>query len=63
MYADTKRIRDNRVTIRLDDYEHALIKALADYQGNPPATLVRELVMREAINVLGSEPSVLQLQL
>ncbi len=63
MYADTKRIRDNRVTIRLDDYEHALIKALAEYQGESPATLVRELVVREAASVLGTEPSVVQLQL
>lgn len=63
MYPDPKRIRDNRVTIRLDCYEHALIKALADYQGNSPATLVRELVIREAVSLLGSEPSLLQLQL
>lgn len=62
MYADPKRIRDNRVTIRLDDYEHALIKALADYQGDQPATLVRELLMREAASVLGNEHSVLQSQ-
>lgn len=57
MYADPKRVRDNRVTIRLDDYEHALVMALANYQGDQPATLVRELLMREASNVLGTDDS------
>lgn len=60
MYADPKRVRDNRVTIRLDDYEHALVMALANYQGDQPATLVRELLMREAINVLGPDDSLTQ---
>ncbi len=60
MYADQKRVRDNRLTIRLDDYEHALIRALADYQGDQLGALVRELVMREAVTVLGTEPSVAQ---
>lgn len=53
MYADPKRVRDNRVTVRLDDYEHELIKALANYQGEQPASLMRQLIMREAANVLG----------
>jgi len=60
MYADPKRVRDNRVTIRLDDYEHALVMALANYQGDQPATLVRELLMREAVNVLGPDDSLTQ---
>ena len=60
MYADQKRVRDNRLTIRLDDYEHALIRALADYQGDQLGSLVRELVMREAVTVLGTEHSVAQ---
>src|SRR5258708_5350354 len=33
MYPDPKRVRDNRITIRLDDYEHALVQAMANYQG------------------------------
>lgn len=60
MYADPKRVRDNRVTIRLDDYEHALIMALAEYQGDQPATLVRDLLMREAASVLGTDDSFAQ---
>lgn len=57
MYADHKRVRDNRVTIRLDDYEHDLVMALANYQGDQPATLVRDLLMREAVSVLGTDDS------
>lgn len=53
MYADPKRVRDNRLTVRLDDYEHDLIRALANYQGEQPAALLRQLIMREATSVLG----------
>ena len=52
MYADPKRVRTNRIMLRFDDYEHALISALANYQGEQLATLVRQLVMREATQVL-----------
>ena len=31
MYPDPKRVRNNRLTVRLDDYEHELIRALANY--------------------------------
>jgi hypothetical protein len=34
MYPDQKRLRDNRVTVRFDDYEHDLITALANYQND-----------------------------
>lgn len=53
MYPDTKRIRSNRLTVRLDHYEHGLVQALADYQGEQLGTLLREMVMREARLVLG----------
>lgn len=62
MYADPKRVRDNRVTVRLDDYEHNLILALANYQGDQPASLLRQLIMREALSVLGND-SVSQAQI
>jgi uncharacterized protein (DUF1778 family) len=57
MYADPKRVRDNRVTLRLDDYEHQLILALAAYQGEQPAALLREMAMREALQVLDMDQS------
>ena len=52
MYPDTKRIRSNRLTLRFDDYEHDLIQALANYQGEQPSTLLRQLVLREAAAAL-----------
>lgn len=60
MYPDPKRVRSHRVTIRLDDYEHQLVVALANYQGDQPSTMARELVLREAQQViaLSHEPSV-----
>ncbi|WP_377153634.1 hypothetical protein ACFJIX_18795 [Roseateles sp. UC29_93] len=58
MYPDPKRVRDNRITLRLDDYEYALIEALANYQGDQPSTMVRELVLREAQQVLAGSASV-----
>lgn len=58
MYPDPKRVRDNRITLRLDDYEYALIEALANYQGDQPSTMVRELVLREAQQVLAGGASV-----
>lgn len=54
MYPDAKRIRKNRLTVRFDDYEHRLITALAEYQGEQPSTLLRQMIMREAASVLGS---------
>lgn len=53
MYPDPKRVRDNRVTIRLDDYEHKLVQALAEYQGEQLAVLLRLLVVKEAQEHLG----------
>lgn len=53
MYPDPKRIRNNRLTLRFDDYEHELITALANYQGEQPSTLLRQLVLREAATLLG----------
>ncbi|SFO51342.1 hypothetical protein SAMN05216567_10120 [Variovorax sp. OK605] len=59
MYPDPKRIRTNRYTIRLDDYEDGLVNAMATYQGEQLSTLLRELALREARQVLGlvHEPS------
>jgi len=53
MYPDPKRLRDNRITVRFDDYEHDLITALANYQGEQASVLLRQLILREAASVLG----------
>ena len=53
MYPDRKRIRDNRLTVRFDDYEEQLMRALAAYLGEQPTTLIRELALRQAEELLG----------
>ncbi|POM19623.1 hypothetical protein CSX04_01010 [Burkholderia cepacia] len=34
MYPDPKRIRNNKHTVRFDDYEQAVLTALANYQAS-----------------------------
>ncbi len=58
MYPDAKRVRNNRVTLRFDDYEHKLISALAEYQGEQLSTLLRQLIVHEAASVLSVDDSV-----
>ena len=53
MYPDPKRVRDNRLTVRFDDYEEKLVRALADYLGEQPSSLIRALTMRQAEELLG----------
>ena len=52
MYPDPARIRSQKVTLRLDQYEHKLLQALAEYQGEQLSTLLRQMVMREAQQVM-----------
>ncbi len=52
MYPDPKRVRTHKLTMRLDDYEHKLLEALANYQGEQLSTLIRDLVVREAQQVI-----------
>ena len=56
-YPDPKRIKEKRITIRLDAYEHQLVVALANYQGEQPATLLRQIIVREAANFLNDTNS------
>lgn len=57
MYPDPKRIRMHRINVRVDDYEKDLLQALANYQGEQLTTLARELMLREARQVVGLEQS------
>lgn len=52
MYPDPKRVRENRVAVRLDDYEYNLLKAIADFRGEPLSTFMRDLLMQEAAQLL-----------
>jgi len=57
MYSDPKRVRQHRHMLRLDDYEQALVEALADYQGEPVATILRQLALRQAAALLSADPA------
>lgn len=58
MYPDPKRVRDHRITLRLDDYEFALLTSLANYLGEQPATLARRALFSEAAQLLASDANV-----
>lgn len=45
MYPDPKKVKDNRYTFRLNDYEDAKLRNLAITLSEQPATLIRELLM------------------
>ncbi len=53
MYQDPKRVRTRYGTINLDQYGRRLIDALVDYTGIDKAVLLRQLVMKEALETLG----------
>ena len=53
MHQDSRRIRHRYAAINLDDYEAKLIDALVDYTGLSKATLLRQLVLKEALDTLG----------
>ncbi|WP_447555669.1 hypothetical protein [Vreelandella sp. EE22] len=53
MHQDTRRIRHRYAAINLDEYEAKLIDALVDYTGMSRATLLRQLVLKEALDTLG----------
>ncbi|WP_447529832.1 hypothetical protein [Vreelandella sp. TE19] len=53
MHQDTRRIRSRYAAVNLDDYEAKLIDALVDYTGMSKATLLRQLILKEALETLG----------
>lgn len=53
MYRDNRRLKAHRTGINLDEFEDNLIEALAAYTGVEKATLMREMVMRAAMDMLG----------
>ncbi|MFM9269998.1 hypothetical protein ACJ7V3_07020 [Halomonas elongata] len=56
MYQDPKRVR-TKSTVYLDQYEADVITALANYLGVPKAEVMRQMMMKEAREVLGIDPS------
>jgi|GEM_PF-887844 len=57
MYADPNRVREPYARLRLDRYEAKLIDSLVEYTGLSRAELVRQLVLNEAMDVLGLQTS------
>lgn len=60
MYPDPKKVKDNRYTFRLNDYEDAHLRALANMTGEQPATLIREIVMAVVCENLSSHGRIVQ---
>jgi len=58
MYPDPKRVRDHRITIRLDDYEFAFLISLANLIGEQPAALARRVLFKEVAQQLASDSTV-----
>ncbi|RCV89702.1 ribbon-helix-helix protein, CopG family [Billgrantia montanilacus] len=56
MYQDPKRVRTNKATVYLDEYEDAIITALANYLGVSKAEVMRQMMMKEAQETLGLDP-------
>ncbi|MGX9776730.1 hypothetical protein ACWYXN_24920 [Janthinobacterium aestuarii] len=52
MYPDPKRVRNNRVMVRLDEYEYDVLAAIANYQGEELAPFLRQLALRQAAIVI-----------
>ena len=53
MYQDPTRVRTRYAALNLDQYEAQLIDALVDYTGIERASLLRQLVLKEALETLG----------
>lgn len=56
MYPDPKRVRIHRYNVRLDQYEHDYLQSLANLIGTSPATLIRELALKQALADITLEP-------
>ena len=52
MYQDTKRLRSKK-SVYLDEYEDAVITAHANLYGMSKAALMREMIMKQARELLG----------
>lgn len=59
MYPDPKRVRIHRYNVRLDQYEHDYLQSLANLIGTSPATLIRQLALKQALADLTLEPQLM----
>lgn len=49
MYPDPQRVRHQRISTRLDDYEAQRWRTMCDQQGIQPATLLRDLAVAACV--------------
>ena len=54
MYSDPKFIKKHRHMLSLDDNEQAIVESLAMYQGQAPATILRQLAILRASEILAA---------
>ncbi|SDK77808.1 hypothetical protein SAMN05661010_00049 [Modicisalibacter muralis] len=54
MYQDPQRVRTRYGSINLDEREAKLIDALVEYTGESKASLLRQLVLKEALESIGA---------
>lgn len=59
MYPDPARVRVHRSIIRLNQYEHDYLQSLANLLGTAPATLIRELALKQALADITLEPQLM----
>lgn len=59
MYPDPKRVRIHRYNVRFDQYEHDYLQSLANLIGVSPATLIRQLALKQALADLTLEPQLM----
>jgi hypothetical protein len=57
MYPDPKKVKDNRITVRLNDYEFARLQLLAATTGEQTSTVARTNMMREIDRLLSMAES------
>lgn len=55
MYSDPAHIRKHRLNLSLSDSEYALLRAFCDYTGGQMSSVVREMVVGKAVEVLHVE--------
>jgi len=55
MYHDRALVRDQLIKLRLSDRENEMIDQLVQQTGGQKAALIRELLMKEAAEVMAAE--------
>jgi len=60
MYPDPKRVKDNRVMVRFDDYEYERLQRLSNLTGEQFSTMARDMLMRQADEMFAELEPIMQ---